>query len=527
MAILELMLFVGLGSAALLSFVPRRALHIWAFRCAVAGVIAAIIDIALGNLRWQIVPAGVLAFIALVVTYLRLRSDRSRASRTWRRTLIASMSGLLVCVLLTAALVPAVMVPRFESPAPSGPYGIGISDLHLVDFSRAETMTADPEDHRELMVRVWYPARVPGDARPEPFLREVEPLYGILSRGAWFFQPFMLSHLQRIASHSYLDAALADAQEHFPVLVFSHGNSLYASQNGLLMEHLASHGYVIFSIDHPYQASAVRFPDGRVAKYQDRWLMQSAPDPEEISRQMQMFYQALYADRYDRYLELIDQLISTSAGSNKGIQLWVDDTAFLLDELARDGSARGSTIDRFKGRLDLGRVGVFGMSYGGAVAGQFCAQDTRCKAGLNMDGLHYGAAGTGIMIERPFMFIYADLRQEAAGHIQGVDVNELAPFRMNDFAYHRTGDLAYFLTIAGASHLNFSDFAFASNHLRWAGVLGTVDPAVLRDLLNDAVLAFFNQTLRGARAPFLEGTLSERAGVLEFGRRDGRAHSTE
>jgi hypothetical protein len=125
------------------------------------------------------------------------------------------------------------------------------------------------------------------------------------------------------------------------------------------------------------------------------------------------------------------------------------------------------------------------------------------------------------------MFIYADRRAAASEFLPGVDTNRATPWRMNDFAYRRTGDLAYVMTIAGANHLNFSDFAFASNHLRWSGVLGEIEPDTLRKLLNDAVLAFFNQTLRGTREPMLEEMLGQRAGVLEFGQRDGRAHSAE
>ncbi len=527
MAILEVLLFASVMGAMILTCVPRRPLRIWALRCAAVGVIVVLALVLLDGLRWQIMPACVLAAIALAVTYLRWRSNAAVARCTWRRTLVASMSAMLGLVLLTTALLPPLVFPDFEPPQPAGPHGIGMVDLHLIDTARAETMTADPDDHRELMVRVWYPARIPLDAAPLPFLREVEPLYAILARGAPFLQPYMLGHLQRARSHSYLDAPLADAEERFPVLIFSHGNSLYAGQNGLLMEHLASHGYVVFSIDHPYQASAVKFPDGRVATYRESWQTPKPPDAAEIDRQMRLFYQALHAPSYDGYLSLIDQLISASPGANTGVQLWVEDTAFLLDELARAAVDGHSRIDRFTNRVALDRVGVFGMSLGGAVAGRFCEQDARCKAGLNMDGLHYGPTGTSLRIAQPFMFIYADRRAAASEFLPGVDTNRATPWRMNDFAYRRTGDLAYVMTIAGANHLNFSDFAFASNHLRWSGVLGEIEPDTLRKLLNDAVLAFFNQTLRGTREPMLEQMLGQRAGVLEFGQRDGRAHSAE
>jgi dienelactone hydrolase len=44
----------------------------------------------------------------------------------------------------------------------------------------------------------------------------------------------------------------------------------------------------------------------------------------------------------------------------------------------------------FTGHLDLTRLGVLGMSFGGATTGEFSLQDSRCKAGMNMDGFQRG-----------------------------------------------------------------------------------------------------------------------------------------
>ena len=71
-----------------------------------------------------------------------------------------------------------------------------------------------------------------------------------------------------------------------------------------------------------------------------------------------------------------------------------------LQQLARSDG-------RFKSRVDLARVGVFGHSFGGAQAAQFCSQDIRCKAGVNIDGRPFGTVITnGIPV--PFMFLLSD-----------------------------------------------------------------------------------------------------------------------
>lgn len=444
-----------------------------------------------------------------------------------RRKLVIGTGVLLACLLVARVIISRIMFPMFEAPPPSGGHGVGIADLHLVDPARKETMTDDSDDRRELMVRVWYPARVPDGAEAEPFLREVEPLHQILARGMPYLPTLMLNHLMRIRSHSYLDAPLAESRDRFPVLIFSHGNSFYASQNALLMEHLASHGYVVFSIEHPFQAAWVKFPDGRIAKYRNNWNVEGTMDPARLQQEEETFYRALYAADYDKYRESLTELIERNPGANKGVGLWVDDTALLLDALATSSADRQASMERFAGRLDLERVGVFGMSYGGAVAGEFCSQDARCKAGLNMDGLQYGAAGTSLQIPRPFMFLYADQRGLAATRIAGVEASTPTPFHMNDFAWRQAQGVAYSLTIGGATHMSFSDFALTAAPLRKAGMLGSVDPEVMRELLNDTVLAFFNQTLKGTREPLLDGALVKRQGVLEFAARDGRATAVE
>ena len=78
---------------------------------------------------------------------------------------------------------------------------------------------------------------------------------------------------------------------------------------------------------------------------------------------------------------------------------------FALDQLERLNTSDPS--GRFLGRLDMQRVGVFGHSLGGATALQFCHDDSRCKAGIDVDGAPLGnviAEG----VTQPFMFLLSD-----------------------------------------------------------------------------------------------------------------------
>ena len=54
-----------------------------------------------------------------------------------------------------------------------------------------------------------------------------------------------------------------------PVLLFSHGYTAHPSAYTALLEDLASHGYVVLSVVHPYEAMAAALADGRVVTILD------------------------------------------------------------------------------------------------------------------------------------------------------------------------------------------------------------------------------------------------------------------
>ncbi len=520
MNLIEVLLLLALVAAVILSFLPHRRCGSWAFRLAALAVLISLIDILLGNWRWQIIPAYTLSLLVLAVARQR---GRSPGPSNWRRRLEFAGYTLLATVTLLVVVALPRAFPMFELAPPSGPHQVGTMDIHLVDTARLEDMTENPADHRELMVRAWYPADVPDGAQAEPFLREIEPVHSIFSRGMPL-PAFTFNHFTKISGHSYLDVPVVSGQGPFPVLIFSHGNSFYASQNTLLMEHLASHGYVIFSIDHPYQASWVRFPDGRIVTYKEDWVDFDVEDPDVVMEKMKKFVRSFLSDSYEQYYQQISKTIGEATGLNEGLNYWLDDTDFLLNQLA---SRQGDKIASFSGYLDLERIGVFGMSLGGAAAGKFCAVDARCKAGLNMDGTQYGENAIDIRLERPFMMMNADRRLDLIPMLgEEADPEKLLTFEMNDFMLHQARDMAYSLVVEGSTHGSYSDFGVMSNLGRWIGALGSIDGWVMKGILDDYVLAFFNKHLKGTQETLLDGPSPQHPAVLKFTRRDGRARAS-
>ncbi|KAB2859944.1 MAG: hypothetical protein F9K46_10875, partial [Anaerolineae bacterium] len=229
-----------------------------------------------------------------------------------------------------------------EFPIPSGPYAVGRATYEWVDASRAEVFTDAPDDVRDLLVTVYYPAEVPADAVPAPYISE--------EVGAAFGLPAFL--IEQIHTQVYADVPAVN--EAFPVLIFSPGMGgiplLYSS----LLTELTSQGYVIMALWHPYSSLFVSYPDGRSVEGNAAGAPDFTQDPEtELER----------------------------LGA-----VWVGDMRFVLDQLPQ----LNTDDDLLAGRLDMERIGAFGHSFGGATSVQTAYEDERLDAAINMDGTMFG-----------------------------------------------------------------------------------------------------------------------------------------
>ena len=106
-------------------------------------------------------------------------------------------------------------------------------------------------------MEVWYPgADVPEPDRPSP-----KPLWHELYTGNMDRVSFFMGYLKGVDTHSYQDLPIAENDGLFPMILYNHGLQMFTSQNTLLMEYLASHGYVEISTAHPYESLRVNLPN--------------------------------------------------------------------------------------------------------------------------------------------------------------------------------------------------------------------------------------------------------------------------
>jgi len=385
-----------------------------------------------------------------------------------------------------AAETPPAAPAAMELPAPTGPSRIGTTRWHVTDAARPETFAA-AGTHRQVEVLAWYPAAAAaasGRGEPAPYLRE-----GIAEVPPGLRTP--LGSLASVRTHAILDAPPVESPEKLPVLVFSHGFGGSPSAHTALLEDLASHGYAVLSIVHPYEATAATLADGQVISLFDE---NGKPRPAfgeviaEWEREDETMAAVTKETTEEGQLRLLRGYLAGLRATHATLQRWVADTKLVLDQLS--SLPKDSVAGRLASRLDMSRLGALGHSMGGVTSGQFCLEDRRCRAGLNLDGIPQYGTMIDQRLPVPFLMVYS-ARPGRTG--------------ASDAIYRRAATRYDRVDVRNTLHLDFSDMILWGGPLRERGALGTLAPARATEITRTIVLQYFDRELRGKPSPLLAG----------------------
>ena len=348
------------------------------------------------------------------------------------------MAALLGILIIGFSLVPAFLFSDYQGLETTGPYGVKHASAILIDESRTDPFENDGS-FREVPVYFYYPD---GDTAP------------------------------------------ADA---YPLVVFSHGAFGFYESNYSTYAQLASHGYVVVSMDHPHHSFFTQDTQGNsiivdMGFMNDVMRCSNEPVDEE--------------EKYHITKEWFD--------------LRTGDMNFVVDTLKSTKSAQSfsgawfvSSEDTQKeilgilAAMDTEKIGLMGHSIGGASSVTLGRTRTDIDAVANLDGT---LLGEHLGFENGEYILYTDaypipiLAINSEPHHQ--DISAQGERYVN--AAVMAGALyPHYTYFAGSGHMNYTDLPLLSPAL--ASMLGTgsVDAQTCVETMNAILLQYFDHYLKG------------------------------
>jgi pimeloyl-ACP methyl ester carboxylesterase len=307
---------------------------------------------------------------------------------------------------------------------------------------------------------IWYPAQS-GARSSAPYFPNLERVAKSLTASGEV-APLEVFGLRFITTQEILDAPIANSSTSFPVIIFSPGNGTNVEFYAGIAEELASHGYLLIGLNHPYDVAAVSLQDGSIAQFN--------PGPVEFQA-----HEAWIAGRVDERTA---------------------DVLFVIEHLEALNSSEDPLL---AGHLNLAQLSAMGHSLGGIAAAEACRGSAELLACLNLDGIQRGGpfstSDHPVPPNQPFMMITKE--------------PQLPPKTIALFEAIPAG--SYRVVIHQAIHESFTDGPILIPSL--LPVPNAADRILA--LTRSYSLAFFYQTLKQQPSPILEALFQSQAVSLE------------
>ncbi|POR37731.1 Platelet-activating factor acetylhydrolase [Tolypocladium paradoxum] len=363
------------------------------------------------------------------------------------------MMMLLFVLAAVLAAAQAILVP-----GPPGPFHVAMRVQGFTDTSRPDPFAPKDKPHpRRVLISVFLPI-APHRKYPVETVPYMPPqtakVYGAQIAEVGLPNNTFASFELEV---SKLPTAGTKVKRHheppYPVVLFSPGFGVSRLLYNAEARALSSKGYVVVTIDHPYDASIVEFPDGVV------FLSANIPleDPATLVQ---------------------------------AIEVRAADVSFIIDQLHNSSVLRKLT-DGYPGQVDLNKFALYGHSLGGATAATATLSDSRILGGMNLDGHHYGPV-VQKGLDRPFVLV-------------GVPGHDAMPGSNWPELYDNLRGAKMDLAVANTTHLSFLDGPLLLTTIDIPdklkpgldAVLGTIEGHRLEDIMLGVLSGFLNLVFRG------------------------------
>jgi len=324
--------------------------------------------------------------------------------------LLATIIKIIVFIGSEAMNAQTTTDENFRLMELKGSYKVGHQMLDWTDKSRKEPATKDSSDFRIIPVQIWYPANLTAKGKTTAYRPRIEAF-----RSKWGDES--VNFMNAVKTFSIEEADLNDNGP-FDVFIFSHGWGSRSSSHSTMLSNLASYGYIVVGINHPYMGN-VALPNGEITEPNDfQFLNQEAAN---------LFY--------------------------------ADDVVFVLDQLA---VLNEKETDRFFRGINMEGIIAGGHSSGSPAASGGAISDNRIKGVISFD------AGVPKIVRRrgldvPIFLFRADTLSYTDLFFKSKNMNSYGTFYPVDFFRKHRADF-YDFVISGTTHnLVYDEYLFTDN----------------------------------------------------------------
>lgn len=393
-----------------------------------AFVLLTLTSVIVWSFSWVLL--AILLFILAVIGTVSL--IRNKANTKPYKTSRMVGKAIWMTLALVFALVPALVFPQYKLPKVTGEYEVATATYTYTDENRIEEFT-DTGENRFVNVQFWYPNNADGT---------------------------------------------------YPLLVFSHGAYGIKESNTSTYTELASNGYVVVSIDHPYHSFYTVSDDGTTTLVNAEYM-------QEINNSNT---KGIYTA--EEAYELIQ----------KWMKLRTDDMNFVIDTILERSKSDNNPIYQL---IDTSKIGVFGHSMGGAASVWVGKERDDVSAVVNIDAPMFSELiynkeinnleANGKVYTTPLLNIYSDdvWRQ----------LETSSTYAANK-TVNKNSTESYTVHFEGAKHLSLTDlplFAPVIANILQSGK-ADIDKYYCIETLNELILKFFDYKLKGIGSFEFEGT---------------------
>ena len=271
--------------------------------------------------------------------------------------------------------------------APIGNYHVGISSVDTEEFG-------DDEFRRKLSLMFFYPSDETGEECPY-MDTEYQKQAGSGCRD------------NGVRTFCCKDVELSKRESRYPVVVYSHGLNGFQMDSTVLCADIASGGYIVISIGHPYGSGAVTYGDGALFV------------PNELFR--------------------FDQ-------NNLGFlgNLWYEDIRNAVKYVGRlnNDEALSRKIN-FAGRLDLDEgISLLGVSFGGCCSVGAALSEKEIRCAINLDGGLFADINC-VYKDKPVLVMCSPLNYKAHARLKSLGCTNVTVKKIRKLTHWEFSDGIY------------------------------------------------------------------------------------